>query len=288
MAENYENLARRYLLGQLTETKQEAFEAQYFTDAERLEEVREAETRLVDDYVRERLNRADRAQFERYYLDYPPHRERVALARHLLKAADAQAIEPARTNSLWADFLEWFRTPQLVWGAALAALLLIVFFGLKARREREQWNAHVPAVTPSPLQSKSEDRLAAASPSIAPSPLPSATQPAQAPSVFAFTLSAGLLRGNAKPQLLALPHGVSQIELRIPLEAGDYAQYKVRLRTVEGQAVWSRNRLKPRPHQLVVTVPAQKLPADDYLLTLSGLSDGAVEEVNRFFFRVSR
>src|SRR5215475_8003956 len=83
----------RYLLGNLPETEQMAVEQEYFADPEKFEEVWAAENDLVDRYVRGRLPRGERELFERNYLQSPKHRDRVALARKLLEAADRQVAE---------------------------------------------------------------------------------------------------------------------------------------------------------------------------------------------------
>src|SRR5262249_29143702 len=83
----------RYLLGDLPETEQTAVEQEYFVDQEKFEEVWATENDLVDGYVRGRLSRRERELFERNYLQSPKHRERVAVARKLLEAADRQVSE---------------------------------------------------------------------------------------------------------------------------------------------------------------------------------------------------
>src|SRR5438093_1182323 len=121
LTESQEGLMRRYLLGELPEAEQATLEAQFFADAEQLEEIWALENQLVDDYVRGRLAHVERAQFEQYYLDSPRHREHVALARLLLRAADAEAVtanESERAPSRWAQFWALLRGPQLAWGLA--------------------------------------------------------------------------------------------------------------------------------------------------------------------------
>lgn len=302
------NLSRRYLLGQLTEVEQAALETQFFADAVRLEEVWAAENQLVDDYVRERLPRTERQQFEQHYLASPRHRERVAFARQLLKTVDeatAQAAESMRQPERWANFWALLRGPQLAWGLALAALLVMLIGGTKLLRERAHLRAQLTATQTAQQQRERElaERLAAAqtqneqrAAALAElerlrnaTPTPSITPPPPAPKVLAFVLSAGLLRGSDKAQQLAIPPGTSQIELRLRLETRDYATYQIQLRTVEGAALLTRSQLKLRADQLAVALPANKLRAGDYILTLSGVAAaGTIEEVNRYFFRVSR
>ncbi|HEV2668794.1 MAG TPA: hypothetical protein VG324_28005, partial [Blastocatellia bacterium] len=86
----------RYLLGDLPEIEQTAVEQEYFADPEKFEEVWAAENDLVDRYVRGRLSRGERELFERNYLQSPKHRERVAVARKLLEAADRHVADCGR------------------------------------------------------------------------------------------------------------------------------------------------------------------------------------------------
>lgn len=307
MTNGQEKLLRRYLLGQLPEAEQAALESQYFANPERLEEVWDVENQLVDDYVRERLAHSERPQFEQHYLASPRHRARVALARQLLNATEetaAQAAEAARQPARWANFWALLYGPQLAWGMALAVLLVLFIGGIKLLRERAQLRAQPAASQNTHLQRERElaAQLAAAqtqneqrAAALAEherlrqaAPVPSTTAQAPAPKIFAFVLSAGLLRGSDNSQLLAIPPGTSQVELRLRLESSDYPTYQIQLRTVEGADVLRRRQLKPRAGQLAVALPANKLRAGDYLLTLTGLAAAGTEEVNRYFFRVSR
>jgi hypothetical protein len=306
MSKRQENQARRYLLGQLPALEQEALETRFFAEAEQLEEVWAAENQLVDEYVRGQLDRAEHAQFEQYYLDSQPHRDRVALARQLLNTIDeaaTQAVEPTQSVAPWANFWAWLRGPQLAWGMAVALLLVAFLVGAKRMYERAQYRAQLAAQTAQQQRERelAEQRAAAQTQEnerraaeLAErerlrnvTPAPSVTPQAQPPKVFAFVLSAGLLRGGGAPQPLSIPHGMGQVELRMRLEATDYASYQITLRAVEGGEILSRSQLKPRANQLAVRLSANKLPVGDYILALSGVKADTIEEINRYFFRVT-
>src|SRR5689334_20890755 len=135
-------LMRRYLLGALTEAEQVVLERQFFADGEMLDRVWATENELVDGYVRGRLPHAEREQFERHYL--PQHRERVAVAKELLRAADevmneSAAVLPASANSSTESFgaklLAALRTPRVAPGAA-AVVVLALLGGAWLVRER--------------------------------------------------------------------------------------------------------------------------------------------------------
>jgi hypothetical protein len=293
MTRSQENLARRYLLGQLSDAEQEALETQSFSDDKRWEEICVAENRLVDDYVRGQLARAERTQFEQHYLDSPRHRERVAVARMLLaKADEANAPAPSR----WEGYLMMLRAPQLAWGVALASLLVMLIGGARFLQERAQLRARLAQPdAPTSRERALAEQLAAAraqneqlTAALAERERLPQTEPAPpaTPKVFAFALTAGLLRGDGTPQKLVLPRGTQQVALQMRLPANDYATYQASLRTVEGAAIWNQRQLKPRAGKVTLALPAAKLPVNDYLLTLSGLKDGTAETVQRYFFRI--
>ena len=134
--------ATRYLLGDLPETEQMAVEQEYFADPEKFEEVWAAESDLVDHYVRGRLPRGERELFERNYLQSPKHRDRVALARKLLEAADRQVAEstpslaPGRSPGRLIKTLSALLTPRILAPAIAFLLLLSAFSWLLVERSR--------------------------------------------------------------------------------------------------------------------------------------------------------
>jgi hypothetical protein len=83
-----ENLIRRYLLGELTEADQAAFEQELLIDRGKFDLVWAVENELVDSYVCGEMPRAARERFECHYLASPLHRERVAIAELFLTDID--------------------------------------------------------------------------------------------------------------------------------------------------------------------------------------------------------
>ncbi len=302
-ADSQERLMRRYLLGELPESEQSALEEQYFSDSERLDEVWAVENQLVDDYARGRLSRKERQRFENHYLASPRHRERVAFARMLLEAADGESV--TEMTSSWRDWLmATLRGSQLAWGLSLAALLLIVAGGAWFLNERSRLQDQLAALRSEraatrerereladqiAAERRQNDQLAAELQQLRERRASETTRP----TTLSFLLTSSLMRGSGEPQSLTIPRDADQIELRMRLEANDYASYQAVIRTVEGAEVFSRRNIKRRAGRNVATVaikaPTTILSAGDYILTLSGLNSiGAVEEVNRYFFRISR
>jgi hypothetical protein len=68
-----------------------------------------------------------------------------------------------------------------------------------------------------------------------------------------------------------------------------WKSFAVAIHTAERQPVWSQRQIKPRAGQVIVNVPADRLPFNDYILTLSGVDiAGHTLEINRYSFRVVR
>lgn len=139
-------IARRYLLGELSEGEQAAFEEKYFTDSQAFEQVLQAESELVDSYARGRLSTEARERVERSYMAYPRGRERVKFAEALAfrldqiedtrDAAGRSAVMPV---SRWQKLLAMLRGQRPLLGLATAlATLLIVVGGIWFFRENER------------------------------------------------------------------------------------------------------------------------------------------------------
>src|SRR5690349_64621 len=108
-----------YLLGGMPDHEREAFERDYFADPSAFERLAQAESDLLDAYVRHRLTPDQRARVERVYVADPRRRERVRFAQALADAADAAAVAPEdrpRRSPAWSGW-------PIAAAAAIAALL---------------------------------------------------------------------------------------------------------------------------------------------------------------------
>jgi hypothetical protein len=298
----------RYLLGELPETEQTAVEQEYFADPEKFEEVWAVENELVDRYVRGRLSRGERELFERNYLQSPRHRERVATGRKLLEVADRQAGEGAvapqvitpAPGSLMEKLMALL-TPRFLAPAA-AFLLLLSFLSWmmiersrlkeelgktqaqlsdQQRREREIADRlDAEREQGAQLKSKLDSLLEkfAQTPSLTP------------PSVLSFLLKpgGGVRNGGAPHQRITIPRETDMVKLQMKIAKGDSRMLQATIRAVGGSEVWNRS-YKPRSGMITVTVPAHKLPVNDYFLTLSATTPtGETEEINTYPFGVLR
>jgi hypothetical protein len=315
------NLIRDYLLGDLSESEASLLEQEIFTVGETFERIWEIENMLVDGYVRGRLSSEDRERFERHYLASPVHRRRVVVAEELIKRADGSRAGPSRLQSRasWRAKLPLtsgapFSLPQL----ALAAAMLLLVTGTlwlfldrmrlrseparltiesEARLNREQQVADQH----SSLRGRNEklaaelERMRSRQHTRAPQSTGRPQEQSSHSNVFSLLLSPLLSRSGGKPQILTIPAKTEMVHLRMRAVLNDTRTFQVRLRTIEGrQVVEKQQTVKSRiddPNSAVITaqIPAQKLAQGDYILTLSAVdSAGEPEEVNRYFFRVTK
>jgi anti-sigma factor RsiW len=298
----------RYLLGDLPEIEQTVVEQGYFADPEKFEEVWAAENELVDRYVRGRLSRSERELFERNYLKSPKHRERVATARKLLEVADRhvaesgvapRVVEPAPSRLM--EMLSFLLTPRFLAPAAAFLLLLSLLSWLAIERSRLNDELEKTQAQLSDQQRREReiaDQLAAAREqgsqlkSHLDRLLESIAQirTLTPPRVLSFLLKpgGGARNGGDPQQQITIPRETDLVKLQMKIKKGDSRGFQASIRAVGEPEVWSQSSLKPRSGAITVTIPANKLPVNDYILTLSATTTtGETEEIT-YVFRVLR
>ena len=125
----------RYLLGELPEVEQEAFEEKLFLDDDWFDRLRVVEMELIEDYVQGRMSAADRAQFERGFLTTPERAEKIANARALFRhAADLSPLASTATleaePGIWARLSSYFRIPNYAFQYAATAAVVVLTIGV--------------------------------------------------------------------------------------------------------------------------------------------------------------
>ena len=265
--------ARRYLLGQATEEERSALELEYFQSEEAVDRIAAAEDDLIEDYLSDRLDPVERGLFERDYLAADNHRRRVETIRQLL--ASTLRTEPGLT-------MDWSRQ-RLALAAALvlfAAGSLWVFTSSRGERgvvvEKSSPTVSTPPSSPAPgLPGQ-----------------PPASAPA-APRVFAVSISPVTVRSAAGAPAVILPAGTDIVALSLEGEPDgrNRAGGRGSIRTVSGDEIWQGPATVTRdlPAGVIarIDVPAARLPADDYVVTLFGTDGaGAERELSRYFLRV--
>ena len=279
---------RRYLLGLLPEGEAEALETEYLARPEVLERLRSLEDDLLDDYAAGRLDRDDTAAFEGRYLASSPLRDRVVTARALRLAAGSDA-------GVGAAHVVSARPPRWRGPLALAAAVFVAVLAFWPRPPRPAQSTSASPLPPPATQAGAPMPTAPEPITTPAGPVLTATwEPPVNPVVLA--LSPVLLRGEEQPVELRVPSEAGTVVLELEGDPANLPRpasaLEATIKTVEGQEVWRgearRAKDARRPSLLASAhVPASRLTAGDYLVTLSarGTGDGTVHS---YFFRVGR
>ena len=308
-----DELAVRFLLGQLSEPERSALEERFFKDDAVFEDLEIAEEELIERYLDNRLEAADRASFEQVITTVPRLRERVAFARMLAKKVDAskpayvevpdpQPVKPVPVPvpvwRLWAASL--FRRPA--YQMALAAVLLILVptgIGLwvtQSRLETERLEAQRRLEEQQRITREREEAERRAKLMIpeqpSPSPVPTVTPSKSVEPKFAtFVLFPGGSRslGNGKKDLL-LERDQQKVHLTLTLEDTSYSNYVVQFVGVNTKKAFTKKvPHRPGSNSITVELNAVELPTDDYTVQVDGVTnEGTNETVSNYSFRVRR
>jgi len=303
----------RYLLGDLDEAEESAIERNYFADAEMFEDVWAAENDLVDRYVRSLLPPDDSVLFERNYLRSVPHLARVAVARRLLSSAavservsTASESSPSGPNK---SALAWFETLvssarlRGAFAATTAVLFLAGFTWLVIDRIRlKEHLGGVETELANQRRDRREIEKLLAAESDKGSKLrsdverfekgaltrPSLSSPRAQGRVLSLALSPLIFRGAGPPQEIEITPRTEWIRLEMhPAESGS-SLFDAILSTIEGKRVWVRQSIRSEFDTVILEIPARKIPAGDYILTLTPSSRDVRGEADRYFLRVIR
>lgn len=101
---------RRYLLQQLSESEQEAFELRLLTEDELSEELEIVEDELIDEYIGNELSRDERASFEDNFLTHPDRQRKLEAAQALRRYLDSIPNDPVPTPGLFERLVHWVRS----------------------------------------------------------------------------------------------------------------------------------------------------------------------------------
>ncbi|MBZ5536632.1 MAG: hypothetical protein LAO31_11810 [Acidobacteriia bacterium] len=311
---------KEYLLGQIPEEEKAALEEGYFADDRRFEDLLMVEDELIDDYVLGALSAEDRALFEKAYLTVPQRREKVEIAKGLIKALGpgTRALNPEGSSSAarssWGQnsLLGFFRAqgPLVRFAVIAGGLIVVVGTSLlidetirlhsrlnnlqidqealkrQAQSEREKF---IEQQTQSnqmkvELERERSRRLQLEKEQNRSTPMSA--------SIVSFDLFPGLSRDIGESRRLIVPKSAEWVRFRLALEEESrFETYSVALQTVEGKGLWSQNELRPiasrRGRVIVVQLRPAQLPEGDSILMLSGtLSTGERRELADYVFSI--
>lgn len=233
-----DHVLTRYLLGDLDEAGQKALEERAFADERLYERVLVIEDELLADFARGVLPADERRKVEARLLQSPSNRDRVAVLEALWKGIDHPRVSPRGI-------------PR--WAVAVAAVLVlaagswIVFENLQLRSRVR--NADV-------ARAELEGRLR--------------EQRDEQRPLLALALAPGLARaaGSDLPTVrITDPTATIELTLELPAQLNEPVGF-ASIRTPDDKQVWSGPVERSAPGPVVVRVPANVLPADDYEVRL--------------------
>jgi hypothetical protein len=270
---------RAYLLGELPDDRVAALEKALLADPELLDQVQQVETDLIDDYVDDRLSASERTRFESYYLASQIHRDRVALARAL-----AMVGREASSPDLGRPEGRPLRT-TLVWASAAAVLLVVGWLATRS-------GSSGPGVAAPPTVAEAPSSPPPSVPEPDRAPTAEPPSPSAAPVRVALQLAPVVTRGSGATPRLVVPPDAAFVDLRLGGPRPQRTPAAAEIRSVEDRLAWtgtaepaSGSSDNGQAHAWVASVPADRLAADDYILTLS---DARAEVIARYFFRIAR
>jgi hypothetical protein len=305
----------QYLLGELPPAWQERFEEQFFTDKESFEQLKLVEDQLVADYVSQVLTAEQRGRFETHYLNSDRRRQKLKFALTLkqsLREFSETKKDEARF-SFWQSIIFAWRIPPLRY--VFLALILVALMGggglisegWRLRQQRKQLEAERAALRQQSLQpfltqerSISQSQQSSTTPSLSPNTTLSEQQQSERSRIIDSTvlnvvLYAGAYRdGEAQQENIPLSAPIKSLKLKLILPPqSDYTKYCAVIETPSGQRLATRENLSSvktsQGDFVLFQISAQRLPANDYILTLSGKKTGQdYEEISDYQFRISR
>jgi hypothetical protein len=316
-----------WLLGDLDEEEEMQLEEEYLWDEEKFKQLKQIQYDLIDLYVRGKLTENQRKRFEEQFLSSPWQHRRIAFARALtdyssklstskIESEETAQAKPVNSKPANTEVTPWWRSiffgfsPSISrYSFASLALLLTVggswllleVFHLRSiiselqsrqsdkRLELEILKERTRAdQLAQELQKERELRVR----------LESGANEEQktekVPSLIAFILRPGMVRGNNGINLLAIPSGVSTIELKLDFSSEvDYKSFRVQLNTAEGNEMLSKDQLQSRAsgnrRQVILRLSSSLLENDDYAIKLTGMTaDGEYEDITNYSFRVEK
>jgi len=289
-----EELAVRYLLGDLTDDEQVEVEDRAFADHQYMERMVAVEDDLIDNYLRGSLSQLQRDQFEKRFLTSEPRRQKIEFARALAEVSSRRAAPADHEATFWESLIGSLRTLSPVFRFSLAAASLAAIIGVgwlvgqrvTLRREVKQLQAEkrdtqTPQETPKEVVAQREPER------------PAPSQPAR-PTIASIMLLPGISRSAAVRPRLAIPQTAQLVRLEVVLErTDDYKNFRVEIRNPQGQEAWTKDRLHSQQSRagrvINLVIPRSVFRAGQYELALKGsVDDQTTEDLRYYYFDVGK
>jgi|GEM_PF-2471680 len=307
-----ENIIRKFLYGEMPEEERFEFEEKFITDEDLFEQIKSFEDELIEKYVREWMDSAERLKFEKYFLNTKKRREKVDFSSLMISKVKEEARvfkkndEVISEDSVWQKLAGFFQTPQIV--AAISFTILVIGVGgwllyqnfgdgdselvENQRKDVTQMPERnftpTPRVSPDGLPKNLKDNLSnkdntnintavrktpkPANSSNRKNPTPIKTPIIKVAPNPVLALFGGTVRSRGKNNVLNLPKNSRGATLMLNLESEDYKTYQAQLTDADGRLVFARGNLRARKLKIGFFVSAKYLKKGDYIIKLSGKS----------------
>jgi hypothetical protein len=314
----------RYLLGECSEAEREQLEAEYFADEDVFAQMLTAEDDLIDAYARHQLSSEQRQKFEQHFRNSPQMRDRVQFARALVEPVNNIQEPPREVSKTSPSFFATIFARTGPWQVATAAVAIVVIIGfswLLVERSRMNQQIRELQAQRERLSQRSDELQRAAEAERARSAELTAqlnaaaqgkSQPVRPPGIISndalpgnafgsgvvaevrtpdFSLFPGSVRSGGGTTL-RVPSQARSLRLHLMIENPSARQeYSAAIEKADGGSAWAANsfrRTDTKPGRITLpTIPVDRLPPGDYILSLKGKqADGTVETVGSYSFRI--
>lgn len=278
---------RRFLLAQLSQGEQSAFERALLMNPQLEQRASFAEIALIDDYVLNRLKANDRDAFQKEFLVTTARRRKLEVSNALRQTFAVENIsQPARSASAQRLFV-W---PTFAWRIAFAIVVLMVLFAsaLVIRREPQT----VKRIITKRLRPAA---VVAPTPAAAHHPANSAESPdhrdetpqlpAHEASPQTMVLLASSLPDNAP--IVSLANNASNaVRLELMLERNESATFSAVVTSSSGEVVYDVREISAQDRdRLDFDVPIERLKPGVFQISLKR-ANGESSAVGAYYFRV--
>jgi|SRR5215469_13635745 len=299
-----DELLTRYLLGAAKASESEQLDELSIVDNELAWRLDALEQDLVDAFVRNELFGETLERFEKHYLSSPARREKVEIARTLLKCNEKRVSEKrvaggkrveavASAKQLTAARFDWLRSGLA--GAAIALCALAAYLFVENNRLRKlrtdaQIQQAILDQRVRQLEKQLTERGSTNNKTTEQTDRESGLGERPLKTIAVLLLPA--TRGLGQVANVVIPVGTERVTLRMQLESDDFPVYGASLKDpASGTTVWSDANLKAKSEGqkrvAAASVPTSVLKQQNYSLELSGIPvQGAPETVSSYAFKV--
>ena len=292
-----DDLARRFLLGQLPADQLGQIEEQAFEDPDTLALLESVEDDLIDEFIQDELSPDEKQRFENHFLTLPGRKSNLKVSRLVQHHFSYETPKPVPENEGFSFFGLFTVSPQALRISLTAAALLIglaiAIWLYQRSRELQQ---------PAPVQVRKEEASPSTpgpviSPTIQPTPQltendenqPPAPQKPRPEALVAVLMPSEGIRGDNQPLTLTQRPTVS-VELAL-INQPAYKSYEATLQSEDGKVlkIWTNLHAKELQSGtgLPISIPSALLEPDEfYQISVRGrAADGNIKQVANYPFQ---